>query len=587
MSSNDSTLYNKLFSSIISDIKSYNGDDPLLPWLRGIRKMKDWLQPQVLKEKLPRFLQKCSETFLAHGRYSNDLRYIRVWLQLMDFVDDPKGVLRTMEMNHIGMKKSLFYLAYALYYEKMKKFEAAEKIYHLGVQNVAEPVDELLKSYELFLHRMERHKNKIIQHQGQKVNGKSLCSGKKFVTHDKVRSCHENMLKADGKPEQTWPEEYLPEMQSKLVNIASKMDLPQRSTDEIPMKEVRQGGSKKFYSEDTVVGKFVDTAIVGKSNAEDSRHHGLVEPTINTKEAMNDINSMFRKPLEPSISDRRGDRNKFKNGNLNKGLEVFTDESIHAEVGSSQQNLSKDSIFPRLQRSDVNDPLKKPFEIYVDSEKTHDAQEKIIEKGIHVQKSESVRISNSHANDSSCAYPTDIPPQCFKEPSSRRATEAGHREDTVVYRFVGSTISDEPAVENVWHHGLVEPTVNLKEAMSDINMMFGKSIEFRRKSRPKKQTKVPDEVKCEQFLILPDDEFDNHKAVDDVNCTFQEPRNQNKVPNHQAQFLILPDDELVNIQYNSLPSLSSENRSDLFEQTLCTKEAVTEINKLFAMPMDF
>lgn len=52
----------------------------------------------------------------------------------MDFMDDPKGVLRTMEMNHIGMKKSLFYLAYALYYEKMKKFEAAEKIYHLGVQ---------------------------------------------------------------------------------------------------------------------------------------------------------------------------------------------------------------------------------------------------------------------------------------------------------------------------------------------------------------------------------------------------------------------------------------------------------------------
>ncbi|CDP06971.1 unnamed protein product [Coffea canephora] len=39
-------------------------------------------------------------------RYSNDLRYLRVWLQL----------------------------AYALYFEKMKKFEAAEKMYHLGVQ---------------------------------------------------------------------------------------------------------------------------------------------------------------------------------------------------------------------------------------------------------------------------------------------------------------------------------------------------------------------------------------------------------------------------------------------------------------------
>ncbi|XP_073297654.1 uncharacterized protein [Primulina huaijiensis] len=577
-----------IFSSIISDIKSYSGDDPLLPWLRGIRKMKDSLQPQFLKEKLPRFLQKCSETFLADSRYSNDLRYIRVWLQLMDFVDDPKGVLRTMEMNHIGMKKSLFYLAYALYYEKMKKFEAAEKIYHLGVQNVAEPVDELLKSYELFLHRMEKHKNKRIQHQGRKVNGKSLCAGRVFSTHDEVRPCHENLLKTDCKPEQAWPEDHLPELQSKLVNIGSKMDIPQRSIDEIPMKEVRQGGSKQFYSADMVLSKFVDTAIVGKSNAEDSRHHGLVEPTINTKDAMNDINSMFRNPLKPSISDRRGDRNKSKTGNfLNKGLEVFTDESIHAEVGSSQQNLSKDSMVPRTQRSDIIDPLKKPFEIYVDSEKTHDAEEKVIEKGIHNKKLGSVCLSSCHGNDYSCAYPIDIPRECFKEASSRRATEAGPREDTVVYKFVGSTISDEPEVENVWHHGLVEPTINLKEAMSDINSMFGKSIEFRRKSRPKKQTEIPDEVKCGQFLILPDDELDNHKAVDDVNCTFQETRNQNEAPNHQAQFLILPDDELVNMQYNSLPCLSGENRSDLFEQTLCTKEAVTEINKLFAMPMDF
>ncbi|KZV34941.1 putative inactive serine/threonine-protein kinase bub1-like [Dorcoceras hygrometricum] len=496
----------------------------------------------------------------------------------MDFVDDPKGVLRTMEINHIGMKKSLFYLAYALYYEKMKKFDAAEKIYHLGVQNAAEPADELLKSYELFLHRIKRHKDKRIQ--GRQVNGKSLSSGRVFLTHDRVRPCHENLLKTDAKPGQTWSKEYLPEMQSKIVNIGSKMDQPQISTDEISMKEVRQGRSKKFYSEDTVVGKFVDPAIVGKSNAKNSQHHGLVEPTINTKEAMNEINSMFQKPLEPSISYSRGDRNKSETDNfLNEGFEVFEDE-----VGPSQQNLSKDSILPRLKRSDANDPLK-TFEIYVDSENTLDDQEKIIEKGVCAKKSASVHISSSHANDSSCAYPSDIPPECFKEPSSRRATEDGPREDTVVYRFVGSTISNEPKVENVWHHGLVEPTINLKEAMSDINSMFGKSIEFRRKSRPKKQSKVPEEVQSGQFLILPDDELDNHEAVD--NCKLQEPMNQNEVPIHHEQFLVLPDDDLVNMQYNSLPSLSSENISDLFEQTLCTKEAVTEINKLFSMPMDF
>lgn len=52
----------------------------------------------------------------------------------MEYVDEPKTVLKTMELNRIGMKKSAFYIAYALYYEKVKKFEAAEKMYRLGVQ---------------------------------------------------------------------------------------------------------------------------------------------------------------------------------------------------------------------------------------------------------------------------------------------------------------------------------------------------------------------------------------------------------------------------------------------------------------------
>lgn len=52
----------------------------------------------------------------------------------MDYVDEPRALLRTMEMNSIGSKRSLFYQAYALYYEKMKKFEEAEQMYHLGVQ---------------------------------------------------------------------------------------------------------------------------------------------------------------------------------------------------------------------------------------------------------------------------------------------------------------------------------------------------------------------------------------------------------------------------------------------------------------------
>ncbi|CAA0836625.1 Mad3/BUB1 homology region 1 [Striga hermonthica] len=525
MSDDGNALYEDLFSSLRSDIKSYNGVDPLLPWLRGIRKMKETLPPQLLKQKLPRFLQKCAETFLTDRRYSNDLRYIRVWLQLMDFLDDPKAALVTMEKNGIGMKKSLFYQAYALYYEKKKKFEAAEKIYHRGVQNLAEPASELHKSYDQFLHRMGRHKNKRLQLQVVKKNDR-------LVNHDMKEGYHNHVKESSHDEDQL--------SRKAVVSDAGEQ------------VKSKQDESSKFCGDDTIVVKFVDTAIVGKSNAEDSRHHGLVEPTFNTKEAMTAINSMFREPIEPPVAGSKY-KNQSAADNSKNGFSIFTDEIV-----------------------DAKRPSVKPFDIYVDGEQTNDFKEK--ENGISIETGKSSRAGTSSTH-TVFARPNDFPPEGSKDSNTRRAHQAGFREDTVVYRFVGSTISDEPEVENAWHHGLVDPTINLKEAMEDINSMFGKPIEFTRKSRAKKVEKVPDTGNNGGgFLILPDDEPENNIAEDN---------DIGKPMNNHTGFMILPDDDSDDQAENNLPSPSAGKGSDLFEHTVCTKEAMAEINKLFAMPMDF
>lgn len=52
----------------------------------------------------------------------------------MDYVEDARVLLRKMEKSQIGVKRTKFYMAYALYYEKKKRFEDAEKMYQLGVQ---------------------------------------------------------------------------------------------------------------------------------------------------------------------------------------------------------------------------------------------------------------------------------------------------------------------------------------------------------------------------------------------------------------------------------------------------------------------
>ncbi|KAF5771043.1 putative mitotic spindle checkpoint protein Bub1/Mad3 [Helianthus annuus] len=551
---NSTTTSDKFFSSLISDIKTYTGPDPLLPWLGGIKQMTTSLPPQLLKQKLPRFLQKCVQTFQTDLRYRNDIRYLRVWMKLLDFVDDPGAVLEHMKESHIGNKRSLFYQAYALYYEKIKKFAEAENMYHLGVQNLAEPADELQKSFDQFLLRLEKYKNKRTQRcEGRSTGNPSV----KSLLKDKVPSTYLKPLKVEDE---------------KVISQSSggKLDEP--------------------AGENTVVVRFTKTAIVGKSKAEDARHHGLVEPTINTKEAMDAINSMFRAPLgpepfqkhnsnktkandfmvfndndsdgrvDPSNENRKFDSNKSKANDF----VVFNDNDSDGRVDPSNENRKFDSnkskandfvVFNdndsdgRVDPSNKNQPVEEPFQIYCDGDDDDEEENKDRKKENFDHKTG----SNITKGTFGFQHPKDVSLECSKDSESGRVLPAKFREDTVVYRFVGSTISDEPKVENVCHHGLVEPTVNLKEAMDDINSMFGKPIEFVRKRRPRKQEKPFEEKQnCSSFLILPDDESD-----------------------HVQEKICKPS------------SSSSRNDNDLFEQTVCTKAAMDDINKMFAMPLDF
>ncbi|XP_030928257.1 mitotic checkpoint serine/threonine-protein kinase BUB1 [Quercus lobata] len=519
-----------LFTSLISDIKSYSGNDPLLPWLRGIRKMKDSLPSQVLNEKLPRFLQKCAQTFDSDRRYKNDLRYLRVWLQLMDFVEDPKTLLRTMEVNQIGKKKSLFYQAYALYYEKIKKFEEAEKMYHLGVQNLAEPADELQKSYEQFLHRMERYKNKRIQRQEVRTSKRPLSASnippkgsKTELNKENCRGSWHDRASPETLPDAQFPKKIGP------GTISKQQVTTQRET---------------LCSDDTVVVKFVDTAIVGKSEAEDACHHGLVDPTINMKEAMNAINSMFREPIETTVG-RRSHRSRPKEDGLNNGFQVFIDENL----GNNQKE--KGSSILQHSGTKTCSSQQEPFKIFVDDEGCSEIGER--DESENLEQSDVQNLTEgSHGNAFVFPSPNDVSSEGSDDQNVQSSPQAKFREDTVVCRFVGSTISDEPEVENVCHHGLVEPTINLKEAMDDINNMFGKPIDFVRTKRSKKQDKVADSKRG------------------------------------FGGFSILPDDDLVQQEVQLKPKLSGTSKEcDLFEPTVFTKEAMDDINKLFGMPLDF
>ncbi|XP_078180932.1 mad3/BUB1 homology region 1 isoform X2 [Carex rostrata] len=545
--------HRELFSSLISDIKRYSGSDPLRPWLHGIKRLRGSLPPQELSDKLPRFLQKCAQTFESDHRYRNDARYVRVWIELMDYVDDAKVLLKKMEKNQIGLKRASYYIAYALYYEKHRKLEEAEKMYQVGVQIIAEPVSELQKSYDQFLQRVELFKKKQLKLKG-------MMPRKRATKRD-----HPIVPKGEGTSE------------NPSSNVGpTKRDKPRAET-KVKSKTgstkttSNTGTNTRFNSENTImVRKFVDSAIVGKSVAEMSCHNGLVEPTITTKEAMNAINNMFQEPLDvdPAIQ-RKSHRNKG-NKTLNKEnseFAIFVDEE--ERPCKSNKNPGKFKPF-------VGD-----FTILPDEEP-----------------------QNLNGNSKSFNH--------------------GLREDTVMIRkIVGATISEEPKVENACHHGLVDPTMNLKEAMDEINGMFRKPMDFPKGARPKRGQKVAlvetNPVVDGTFSILPDDELEKntnptHKPNSNSDSSFyilpddelEENTNPKSKPNNifkgenpkmgKSSFLV-GDNPVNGTSSNSATEVKLNPTSKkvegggccdgLFEPTFFTRQAMDDINEMFGKDIDF
>ncbi|XP_026664936.2 uncharacterized protein LOC103718818 isoform X2 [Phoenix dactylifera] len=589
----------ELLSSLVSDIKNYSGSDPLRPWLHGVRRMKESLPSHILKEKLPRFLQKCAQTFESDRKYRNDSRYLRVWIELMDYVDDAKVILRRMERNQIGLKRSMFYSAYALYYEKQKKFEEAEKMYHLGVQNLAEPVGELQKSYEKFLHRLMLYKKRkakeAVTNKGRPTSkyihqGSNISEQKGTEEIRDLTPSNYHMVIPDRTSQQslsnTNPADHhelveninLMEGSSNCTGFTNFKDEFPVSTNvkSIPEYQGNTADSDRqtpFCSDETVVVKFVDSAIVGKSYAEDACHHGLVDPTINMKEAMNAISSMFREPLEPEPVVKRSHRSTPKVNQQSSEFEVYIDESSEDGPDLCHQNPKRDQNCakkpPNLQTRKHHKPfssdtskksmkaeLQKPFfgafKILADDDDDDDDEcdDKNDEgNNRYLEESEQPALS---LNASVFLNPDRLN---FGSCDNLNMISSGLKEDTVIRRFVGSTVLGEPEVENACHHGLVDPTINLKEAMDEINSMFGKPINFVRGEKPKKKQ---------------------------GNVSLNQ-----KPANHG--FSILADDDLEESKGKGSTSISSNfgKECDLFEPTIFTKEAMDEINEMFGKPLDF
>ena len=143
-------------------IESYEGNDPLAPWLVAIKWTKESVPAAGLQSELVPLLEDCTKAFApgeTHAdKYKEDVRYLRVWLLYADWVPEPKDIFSYLSANGIGQCFAVFYEAHATFLELRGNHEAAKRVYDEGIDRMAQPIDRLRTKRKGFEVRMAKRR---------------------------------------------------------------------------------------------------------------------------------------------------------------------------------------------------------------------------------------------------------------------------------------------------------------------------------------------------------------------------------------------------------------------------------------------
>ncbi|MBN3282223.1 BUB1B kinase, partial [Polyodon spathula] len=139
-----------------SEIRFYNGDDPLDVWDRYI-KWTEQTYPQGGKESnLSTLLEKVVMLFNEEKKYFNDPRYLNLWLKFADHCSEPLDLYSYLNGQGIGVLLAAFYISWADQYEMRGNTKKADAIFQEGLKCKAEPLDKLQYHHRNFQARVSR-----------------------------------------------------------------------------------------------------------------------------------------------------------------------------------------------------------------------------------------------------------------------------------------------------------------------------------------------------------------------------------------------------------------------------------------------
>lgn len=139
-----------------SELRMYNGDDPLDVWDRYVKWTEQTFPKGGKESHLAMLLERAVTLFTEEKKYHNDTRYIDLWIKFAENCPEPLEIYRYMQAQRIGVTQASFYIAWSEEFERQGNSRRADNIYQEGFNNFAEPRDKLQQFHKALQARVSR-----------------------------------------------------------------------------------------------------------------------------------------------------------------------------------------------------------------------------------------------------------------------------------------------------------------------------------------------------------------------------------------------------------------------------------------------
>lgn len=141
--------------SAVTSAENAESDDPLEAWCAYVKWCIDnYPSGKSSESGVVPLLERATRTFKGNEQYTNDSRYLRLWILYAQHTDVPRDVFQFLLANEIGTRLAALYEELAVVLEGQGVYDEADATYKMGIARRATPLDRLKRRYNEYQERI-------------------------------------------------------------------------------------------------------------------------------------------------------------------------------------------------------------------------------------------------------------------------------------------------------------------------------------------------------------------------------------------------------------------------------------------------